>query len=113
MERVLAEDHERDGSTWTESGSVPLPWRKRVKGGLSNRTEKRLYIEGDARIPYANVVKVPDAVRTAGVEAPNLLTAQQDSSEPGTPRTLGVHFVPTSKITLTPGGTASVHNWYL
>jgi len=28
-------------------------------------------------------------------------------------RTLGVHFVPTSKITLTPGGTASVHNSYL
>jgi hypothetical protein len=30
------------------------------------------------------VVKVLDAVRTAGVEAPNLLSAQQDSSEPGT-----------------------------
>ena len=91
----------------------PAALAEKVKGGMSNRTEKKLYIKADARIPYANVVKVLDAVRAPGVEAPNLLTAQQDSSEPGTPRTLGVHFVPTSKITLTPGGTASVHNSYL
>lgn len=52
--------------------------------GLSGQTEKKLYIKADARTPYANVVNVLDAMRTAGVEAPNLLTAQQDSSEPGT-----------------------------
>jgi len=57
---------------------------EKVKGGLPNRTEKKLYIKADARTPYANVVKVLDAVRTAGVEAPNLLTAQRESSEPGT-----------------------------
>ncbi len=57
---------------------------EKVKDSLSNRTEKKLYIKADARTPYANVVKVLDAVRTAGVDSPNLLTAQQDSSEPGT-----------------------------
>src|ERR1700756_196069 len=57
---------------------------EKVRGDLSNRTEKKLYIKAGARTPYANVVNVLDAVRTAGVEAPNLLTVQRDSSEPGT-----------------------------
>ena len=57
---------------------------ERVKGGLSNRTGKKLYIKADARTPYASVARVLDALRTAGVEAPNLLTAQTGSSEPGT-----------------------------
>ncbi len=57
---------------------------EKVTAALSNRTEKKLYIKADARTPYANVVKVLDAVRTVGVEAQNLLTAQPDSSKPGT-----------------------------
>jgi biopolymer transport protein TolR len=76
----------------TDNGSVyfgvhpisPAALAEKVSGGLSNRTEKKLYIKADARVPYANVAKVLDAVRTAGVEAPNLLTAQRDSSDPGT-----------------------------
>jgi biopolymer transport protein TolR len=63
---------------------IPAGLAEKVTGGLSNRTEKKLYIKADARTPYANVVKVLDAVRTAGVEAPNLLTARRDSSKPGT-----------------------------
>jgi biopolymer transport protein ExbD len=57
---------------------------EKVKGVLSNQTEKKLYIKADARTPYANVMKVLGAVRAAGVEAPSLLTAQRDSSQPGT-----------------------------
>jgi biopolymer transport protein ExbD len=76
----------------TEDGTVyfgveqisPAGLAETVKGGLSNRTEKKLYIKADARTPYANVMNVLDAVRTAGVEALKLLTAQRDSSEPGT-----------------------------
>jgi len=76
----------------TEDGNVyfgvnpisPAALMEKVKGGLSSRTEKHLYIKADARTPYANVVKVLDALRTAGVKAPNLLTAHRDSSEPGT-----------------------------
>ncbi len=76
----------------TDGGSVyfgldpvsPAALAERLKGGLSNQTEKKIYIKADARTRYANVVKVLDAVRTAGVEASTLLTAQQESSEPGT-----------------------------
>jgi biopolymer transport protein ExbD len=74
-----------DGSVYFGVNPIsPAALAEKVKGGLSNRTEKKLYIKADARTPYANVAKVLDAVRTAGVETPNLLTAQQDSSEPGT-----------------------------
>lgn len=74
----------------TDDGSVyfgvdpisPAALAEKVRDGLSNRTERKLYIKADARTPYANVVKVLAAMRTAGVEAPNLLTAQRDSSGP-------------------------------
>jgi biopolymer transport protein ExbD len=76
----------------TDDGSVyfgvdpisPAALAEKVRDALSNRTERKLYIKADARSPYANVVKVLDAMDTAGVEAPNLLTAQRDSSGPGT-----------------------------
>jgi biopolymer transport protein TolR len=76
----------------TDNGNVyfgvdpisPAALAEKVKGGLPNRTEKHFYIKADARTSYANVVKVLDALRTAGVKAPNLLTAHRDSSEPGT-----------------------------
>jgi biopolymer transport protein TolR len=61
----------------------PADLAEKVKGGLSGRTGKKIYIKGDARTSYAGMAKVLDAVRMAGVEAPNLLTAQRDSPEPG------------------------------
>lgn len=75
----------------TENGSVyfgidlttPAALTEKVRAGLSNRT-KKLYIKADARTPYANVVKVLDSVRTAGVEAPELLTSQTGTSKQGT-----------------------------
>lgn len=78
--------------TVTEDGSVyfgiglttPVALAETAKGDLSNRREKKLYIKADARTSYANVVQVLDALRTAGVEDPNLLTAQTVSSAPGT-----------------------------
>jgi biopolymer transport protein TolR len=62
----------------------PIDLAEKIKGDLSSRTEKKLYIKADARTAYSNVVKVLDAMRTAGFEAPNLLTHQRDSSELGT-----------------------------
>ena len=96
----------------TDDGSVyfgvdpisPSALAENVKRGLSNGTGKRLYIKVDARTSYANVVKVLEAVRTAGVEAPNLLTAQRDSSEPGTlvpPKGLAVLVGPPSGLEAT------------
>lgn len=51
----------------------------RVKTLLSARTDKTLYIKADARVPYARVVEVIDAVHNSGVEALTFLTAQQDT----------------------------------
>jgi biopolymer transport protein ExbD/biopolymer transport protein TolR len=68
-----------DGSVYFGVAPIsPAALTEKVRDGLSNRTERKLYIKADARTPYANVVKVLDAMRTAGVEAPNLLTAQRD-----------------------------------
>jgi biopolymer transport protein ExbD len=61
----------------------PAALAETIKAALSNQTGKKLYIKADAHTPYSNVMKVLDAVRTAGVE-PALLTAQRDSSEAGT-----------------------------
>jgi biopolymer transport protein ExbD len=54
------------------------------KRGLVSRTGEKLYIKADARTAYGNVLKVLDAARRAGVAAPILLTAQQESPKPGT-----------------------------
>jgi biopolymer transport protein ExbD len=75
----------------THSGSVyfgidPItPAALAEEPGLSSRAEEKLYIKADARTLYANVAKVLNALRTAGVTAPNLLTAQHDTPEPGKP----------------------------
>ena len=63
----------------------PADLAEKVKGGLTGQTGEKLYIKGDSRTPYAGMAKVLDAVRKAGIEAPNLLTAQRDSPEPGKP----------------------------
>jgi biopolymer transport protein TolR len=63
---------------------TPAALTAKVKDRLSNRPEKKLYIKADARTQYTNVAKVLDAARAAGVDAPNLLTAQSDSSQHGT-----------------------------
>jgi biopolymer transport protein ExbD len=55
-----------------------------VKAGLSGGG-KKLYIKVDARTPYADVAKVLDGVRKAGVDATNLLTDQKATPEPGFP----------------------------
>jgi biopolymer transport protein ExbD/biopolymer transport protein TolR len=73
--------------TVTHNGSLyfginpiaPAALAEKVKGSLSNRTAQKLYIKADAGTPYADVEKVLDAARTAGVEAPTLLTAQRES----------------------------------
>jgi biopolymer transport protein ExbD/biopolymer transport protein TolR len=62
---------------------TPAALAEKITGRLSNQ-EQKLYIKADARTPYADVSKVLDAARTAGVEAPILLTSQPESPEPGT-----------------------------
>jgi len=89
---VAMPDADKEGAVIvavTHNGSVyfgidPItPAALAEKPGLSSRAEEKLYIKADARTPYANVAKVLDAVRTAGVTAPNLLTGQHETLEPG------------------------------
>ena len=67
----------------------------RVKKLLSTRSDKTLYIKADARVPYARVVEVMDAVRNSGVDLLTFLTAQQDTvgSRPLTPKGLEMRVV--------------------
>jgi biopolymer transport protein TolR len=51
----------------------------RVKKLLSGRSDKTLYIKADARVPYARVVEVMDAVRNSGVDVLTFLTTQPDT----------------------------------
>jgi biopolymer transport protein ExbD len=51
--------------------------------GPSGRAGEKIYIKADARTPYADVARVLDAARTAGVTAPNLLTNQPETRVPG------------------------------
>jgi biopolymer transport protein ExbD len=54
-----------------------------VRSVLSTRNEKTLYIKADARVPYARLVEVMDALWKSGIEGLTLLTAQRDASDQG------------------------------
>jgi biopolymer transport protein ExbD len=62
---------------------TPGSLAEKLKGRLSHRTQS-LYIKADARAPYACVVKVFDAARTAGVVGVTLLTTQLKTTQAGT-----------------------------
>jgi biopolymer transport protein ExbD len=67
----------------------------RVKTLLSARSDKTLYIKADARVPYARVVEIIDAVHNSGVDALTFLTAQQDTvgNRPVAPKGLEMRVV--------------------
>jgi biopolymer transport protein ExbD len=67
----------------------------RVKTLLSARSDKTLYIKADARVPYARVIEIIDAVHNSGVEALTFLTAQQDTvgNRPVAPKGLEMRVV--------------------
>ena len=77
--------------TVTDTGSLyfgidpvtPDSLAEKLKGRMSNRTQN-LYIKADARAPYACVVKVLDAARTAGFGGVTLLTTQPKAPQAGT-----------------------------
>ena len=47
----------------------------------STRKDKTLYIKADARVQYARLVEVIDAVQKSGVEGLTFLTAQRDAAD--------------------------------
>jgi biopolymer transport protein ExbD len=79
---------------------------ERIRAQQSNRGH-RLYVKADAHAQYASVIKVLEAARMAGVEAPILLTARPEWSKPGTlvpPQGLEVLIDPSSS----PGADSTV-----
>ena len=73
-----------DGSIYLRANRVPTPdLADTVKRMLSTRTDKTLYIKADARVPYARLVEVMDAVQKSGVDGLTFLTAQQDAADQG------------------------------
>ena len=73
-----------DGTTYLGGNRLPTSaLADSVRNILSTRNEKTLYIKADARVPYARLVEVIDAVRNSGVDGLTLLTAQQDAADQG------------------------------
>ena len=71
-----------DGTAYLGAVRLPAPaLADRVRAILSTRTEKTLYIKADARVPYARLIEVIDAIQRSGVEGVTLLTAQQDAAD--------------------------------
>ena len=73
----------------THSGNVYLGIERITPAALAEKRDlfsgagEEIFVKADARTPYANVTKVLEALRTAGVTAPNLLTAQHETPQPG------------------------------
>ena len=73
-----------DGTVYLRADRLPTPaLADRVRSTLSTRSDKTLYIKADARVPYARLVEVIDALQTSGVTGLTLLSAQQDAADQG------------------------------
>jgi len=71
-----------DGSIYLRANRVPTPdLADTVRSILSTRKDKTLYIKADARVQYARLVEVIDAVQKSGVEGLTFLTAQRDAAD--------------------------------
>jgi len=73
-----------DGTTYLRGEPLPAAaLADRVRSILSNRKDKTLYIKADARVPYARLVEVIDALQKSGVKGLTFLTAQPDAADQG------------------------------
>ncbi len=54
---------------------------KRVGLALASQTEKTLYVKADARVAYARVVEVLDALQASGMDGVTLLTTQREPAD--------------------------------
>lgn len=71
-----------DGTVYLRADQLPTSaLAVRVRSALSTRRDKTLYIKADARVPYARLVEVIDALQTSGVNGLTLLTAQPDVAD--------------------------------
>jgi biopolymer transport protein ExbD len=70
-----------DGGIYLHASPVQPPGlAERVRSMLSTREDKTVYIKADARVPYARLIEVIDAVQSSGVEGVTFLTAQAEAA---------------------------------
>jgi biopolymer transport protein ExbD len=80
-----------DGTAYVGGDPISVPaLADRVRTVLSSRSDKTLYIKADARVPYAHLVELMDAVWKSGVEGLTLLTEQKDASDGRIPAPKGL-----------------------
>ena len=71
-----------DGSIYLRANRVTThDMADRVRSILSTLKDRTLYIKADARVPFARLVEVIDAVQKSGVEGLTFLTAQQEAAD--------------------------------
>jgi len=83
---------------------TPAELPGKLKAQLTARPGRRLYLKADARTPYSTIAEVLDALRTAGVNAPILLTSQPNSTKASYAPPMGLEV----QLTPAPGAAQSV-----
>jgi biopolymer transport protein ExbD len=77
----------RDGKVFLSPGNSLVQANElgsKVKDLQQNRTDKTVYIKGDARARFASITDVIDNLRTAGVDSVGLITEEiQDKNRKG------------------------------
>jgi biopolymer transport protein ExbD len=76
----------RDGKLFISPGNALIPvdqLASRVKDLQTNRTDKTVYLKGDARARFESVTDAIDALRTAGVDQLGLLTEEIQEKKKG------------------------------
>lgn len=76
----------RDGKTFLgTTQTIPDQLPQKVKDLLTNRLDKTVYLQSDARARYEKVVDVVDNLRAAGVDNIGLLTEQVQDKKSAAP----------------------------
>jgi biopolymer transport protein ExbD/biopolymer transport protein TolR len=76
----------RDGKVFLSPGNALVQLDQvgaRVKDLQTNRTDKTVYLKGDARARFESVTDVIDALRTSGVDQLGLLTEEIQDKKKG------------------------------
>jgi biopolymer transport protein ExbD len=70
----------RDGKYYLNQDRISIDdLTNKVTEALTNRIDKTIYVKGDYRAKYGDVVKVVDSLRAAGVDKIGLLTEKLDA----------------------------------
>ena len=74
----------RDGKTYLGNTQIKLDEiTTKVKGRISAKLDKTVYVRSDARAKYGDFLKVVDNVRAAGVDSLGLITEKIERRTPG------------------------------